>query len=122
MMLLLAESPFAPWGFAAGCALLTWILLKRSYKYFGKPRGKRLIQGIEEQHRPTSEWDGAKSDAMARIERREVEMQEMTRDLKGELNSKIIILEKLIADSQRQIERMEELIEKAEQKETSDSL
>ena len=123
MMPTLAEtSPLAPWMFAAGCAMITWILLKRSYKYFGRKRGRRVIKAIDEQHRPTSTWDGAQRDSLAQIERQKVEMQELSRDLNGQLNSKIIILEKLIADSQRQIERMEKLVEQAEEKQTSDTL
>jgi len=102
--------------------MLTWILLKRSYRYFGKRRGKRVIKALEEQPRPTSKWDGVQRDSLAQIERQKVEMHEMSRDLNGELNSKIIVLEKLIADSQRQIERMEKLIEQSEDKQTTDSL
>jgi len=42
-------------------------------------------------------------------------MHEIARDLNGELTSKIIILEKLIGDSQRQIERLEALLAETEQ-------
>jgi hypothetical protein len=41
-------------------------------------------------------------------------MYEMSRDLNGQLNSKMLVLEQLIAQSQRQIERMEQLIEATE--------
>ncbi len=121
MMPLLANMALAPWMFAAGIALLTWVLLKRSFRYFGRPRGKRFIKALEEQYRPTSTWDGVQRDSSARIERQKVEMHEMTRDLKGELNSKIIVLEKLISDSQRQIERMEQLLDRAEETQTADN-
>ena len=44
-----------------------------------------------------------------------VEMAEVARDLNGQLTTKMIVLEQLIADSQKQIERMEELLERIEQ-------
>jgi hypothetical protein len=39
---------------------------------------------------------------------------EVARDLNSQLSAKTIVLEKLIADSQKQIDRMEELLEKIE--------
>jgi len=99
----------ALWMFLLGCALLTLILLKRSYRYFGRRR-RSSSSPIERQHRPDSAWDGAKRDAMAQVERQEVEMHQMARDINGQLSSKIVILEQLIADSQRQIDRMEHLL------------
>ncbi|MCH7753154.1 MAG: hypothetical protein IH898_13505, partial [Planctomycetes bacterium] len=80
------------------------------YHSFARPRRKRNDKPIELQPRPKGPWDGAQHDTMAHIERQKVEMFEMSRDLNGQLNSKIIVLEKLIADSQRQITRMEALL------------
>lgn len=113
MTVVLANIP-AVWMFLAGCALLTFILLKRSYRYFGRRRRNGTASPLEHLHRPDSVWDGAKRDAMARIERQEVEMQEMARDINGQLGSKVLLLEKMIADSQRQIERMEQLLSEME--------
>lgn len=114
MTLLLANSQ-AIWLFIAGIALLTWVLLKRSYRYFGRHKRHGNSEPLQHLHRPVTEWDGAQRDVMAQIERQKVEMQEMTRDLNGQLNSKIIILEKLISDSQRQIDRLEHLLGEAEE-------
>jgi hypothetical protein len=108
-MILLADI-HAVWMFLAGVGLLTFILMKRSYRYFSRPRRKRNDKPIELQPRPKGPWDGVQHDAMAHVERQKVEMFEMSRDLNGQLNSKIIVLEKLIADSQRQITRMEALL------------
>ena len=99
--------------FMAGCALLTVILLKRTYRHFGRRR-KGNSAPIERVARPASKWDGAQRDALAVIERQKVEMHEMSRDLNGQLSSRIILLEQLIAQSQQQIDRMEQLIEKTE--------
>jgi len=98
--------------FLAGCALLTWILMKRSGRYFGRASASRgrSSKPIEVQPRPTSAWSGVQRDALARIDREQVELQERARNLSGQLNSKIIVLEQLIATSSRQIERMEALL------------
>gem|GEM_PF-3347369 len=96
--------------FLAGCGLLIWILLKRSSRYFGRIRRGQSPAAIERQPRPTSSWSGSQRDALARIEREQVEMQERARDLAGQLNSKIIVLEQLIATSGRQIKRLEALL------------
>ncbi len=109
-MPILLASIHAVWMFLAGVGLLTFILMKRSYRYFSRPRRKHNDKPLELQPRPKGPWDGAQHDTMAHIERQKVEMFEMSRDLNGQLNSKIIVLEKLIADSQRQITRMEALL------------
>ena len=98
------------WMFLAGVGLLTFILLKRSYRYFARPRRARNDAPLELQPRPKGVWDGAQQDAMAHIERQKVEMYDMARDLNGQLNSKIIVLERLIAESQKQITQMEALM------------
>ncbi len=101
----------AVWMFLAGVGLLSFILLKRSYRYFGRRSRKRNEPAIERIPRPTNAWDGVQRDSMAHIERQKVEMFDMARELNGQLSSRIVILEKLIGDSQRQIERMEQLLE-----------
>jgi len=98
----------------AGCGLLTLILLKRTYRRIGR-RSKAGPPAIERIARPTSKWDGAQRDSLAIVERQKVEMYEMSRDLNGQLSSRIIVLEKLIGQSQRQIERLEELLAEVEQ-------
>ena len=109
MPVLLADS-HGVWMLVPGVGLLRFILMKRSYRYFSRPRRKRNDKPIELQPRPKGPWDGVQHDTMAHVERQKVEMFEMSRDLNGQLNSKIIVLEKLIADSQRQITRMEALL------------
>jgi len=113
-MIPLLASSLADLPLLAGVALLTWILLKRSFRYFGRRRNKNPLP-LERQPRPAGKWDGVQRDALAQVERQKVEMHEMTRDLNGQLSSKIIILEKLISDSQRQIDRLEQLLDQTEQ-------
>lgn len=106
------------WLFFAGCALFTMVLLRRTYLRLGR-RKKASSAAIERVARPSGPWDGVQRDALAQVERQKVEMHEMSRDLNGQLSSKIIVLEKLIGDSQRQIERLEKLL--AESQEQSEA-
>ena len=103
------------WLFFAGCALFTLVLLRTTYRRLGR-RKKAGPAAIERVARPASQWDGAQRDALAQVERQKVEMHEMSRDLNGQLSTKILVLEKLIGDSQRQIERLEELLSDAEER------
>ncbi len=109
---------FASLLFAAGIALLTMLLLRRSYRYFGRRR-TRGGSGptIEFQPRPQGKWDGVKKDANARFDRDQVELYDLARDLKGQLDSKIIVLNELIVKSQQQIDRLEELLAETERNE-----
>ena len=104
----------AVWMFLAGAGLLTFILMKRSHRYFGRKQRSRNEGPLDLQHRPTGKWEGAQKDSVAHIEREKVEMYDMARELKGQLNSRIIVLEQLIAESGGQIRRMEELLAEME--------
>ena len=106
------------WYFFAGCALLTFILLKRTYRRMGR-RGKNSSTAIERIQRPTNPWDGVQRDAHAHIERQKVEMYDMSRDLNAELSSRIIVLEQLVGESQKKIERLEELLAETQHIENS---
>jgi hypothetical protein len=105
--------------FMAGVGMLIFILMKRSYRYFARRKRQRNEQPLELQPRPTGPWDGVQRDAMAKIDRQEVEMFEMARDLNGQLSSRIIVLEKLIAESQRQITQMETLLAEIDEAKSS---
>lgn len=110
--------------FLVGCALLTTILLRRWSRYFGRGRRGRTqqLEPLEKQPRPTGQWSGMQRDSQAQSNRQQVELHDMARDIGGQLNSKIILLEQLIATSQQQIERMESLLDKAEKKSHADSV
>ena len=97
--------------FFAGCALLTTILLRRSYRYFQKrTRGRVSEPAIEKQPRPDQSWSGIQKDTVAHVERQKVELHDMSRDVSGQLNSKMLLLQQLIAKSDQQIEQMEKLL------------
>lgn len=117
---ILAKVSWPQLMFMVGCGLLTWILLKRCYRYFGRRSKSQNSSPIESQPRPTDPWSGVQRDAFARLDREQVEMQERARDLSGQLNSKIIALEQLIATSAQQIERMEMLLAQSTQQENTE--
>ncbi|MEQ8849527.1 hypothetical protein [Botrimarina sp.] len=110
------SSWLAPIAFALGCGLLTAILLRRSYRYFGK-RKRGVGRPIDTQPRPATAWDGARHDAEARFNRQQVELHDLARDLTGQIDSKLILLRELVAQSDRQIARLEELLDEAERRE-----
>lgn len=99
--------------FLAGVALITILLVRKTYRRMGRGRAK-LTGGrgpaIQAQPRPADAWDGAYRDASAHIQREKVELHEMARDVNGQLTSKIIMLEQLIETSSGQIQRMEQLL------------
>jgi len=101
--------------FVAGCAVAAWVLLRRRGRIASG--GRRSVNHLEQLHRPTSQWDGAARDAAALAEQQQVELHELARDVSGRLDSKMILLQQLMAKSQQQIERLEELLAELQQRE-----
>jgi len=100
--------------FVAGIALLTTILLRRTYRQVGRRSRRYDTRPIDTQPRPENPWSGAKADTSAALERQKVELAEYTRDANGQIDTKIMMLRELIAQSDKQIARMEELLGEAE--------
>lgn len=105
--------------FVAGIALLTTILLRRTYRQVGRRNRRYDSRPIDTQPRPENAWSGAKADNSATLERQKVELAEFTRDANGQIDTKIRMLRQLIAQSEKQIERMEQLLAQAEAKEST---
>jgi hypothetical protein len=94
--------------FLAGCAVAAWVLMRRRSRM--RRGGRRNVEYMEHLRRPTGTWDGANQDVASQIERQQVELCELARDVSGRIDSKMILLEQLIAQSQRQIDRLEGLL------------
>jgi hypothetical protein len=106
----LANDWFSALLFLVGIALLTAILLRRTYRQVGRGRRGQSTRHIEAQPRPAHSWDGARDDPHARIEREKVLLEEFRREANGQIDSKIIALRQLIAQSEQQIARLEALL------------
>jgi len=100
----------ASWLFAAGCAILSWVLLRRYFRLTTRGSRRQTQDYMEHLHRPNGPWDGAQHDPAAVIGRQEVELYDMARDATARIDSKLILLEQLLQQGQRQIDRMEELL------------
>lgn len=100
----------------AGSAMLTFFLLRRNFRYFKRNRASQDNSPIAKQPRPTGEWSGAYKDSSAMIDRQMVELHNSGRELKAQLDNKIVVMQELCAKSQRQIDRLEELLREIDAK------
>jgi hypothetical protein len=89
----------------AGVALLIYFLMRKAHLQQVAEGRSRVVTDVPAFPRAKPTWQTSESN---------VEMAEMARDLNGQLTTKMIVLEQLIADSQQQIERMEELLAQVE--------
>lgn len=98
--------------FVAGCAVAVWVFFRHRRR-----SGRRDAVHLEHLHRPTGPWDGAEQDAVAMAERRQVELCELARDVSGRIDSKMMLLQQLMSQSQQQIDRLEGLLAELDQRE-----
>ena len=101
--------------FMAGVALVAWVLMRRGFAR-GRGRKKTDSRPLATQPRPTTPWSGAHNDPAAILERQRVELAEFSREVNGQIDTKLLVLRELIAQSDRQIRRMEELLAELEQR------
>jgi hypothetical protein len=103
-----------PWvALCMAMAVAIVILLRRSYRYFGRrSKDNRPVVHVP---RADQAARGTARDAEAQWLSEEVRMHETARELSARLDSKISILEYLTGMAQQQIERLETLLDKAQQ-------
>jgi len=101
--------------FLAGITLLILILLRRSYRHYGRrrPAGKTLESHPTRAPRPHGP-ERSLSDAPPDVLRWHVEMHDTARKLKAELDSKMRVLQLLIGQARREADRLERMLERAE--------
>jgi DNA-binding NarL/FixJ family response regulator len=99
---------------ALGLALLVTILLRRSYRYFGRV-SRRQTPAIEHVPRPRASTRERLDDAPKDVVRWQVEMHETARDLKAELDTKISVLRQLVLMATEQQEKLEQSIIRAQE-------
>lgn len=98
--------------------LLIFMLWRRSNKHFG-PRGK-AYEPTPRVSKLSEDRDLALSDAPPEIARWQVEMYELSRELKGEIDTKLALLQVLTRHAQEAAARLEEATRRAEGRGPSD--
>ena len=104
-MMLLAANQLPYIMFAAGALLAIVILLKRSYRYFGRrSRGGHItrVARPDTLPNPVDEARGSRE-----FERWEVRMQELMREHTAQLNSKMLALQALLREADETIARLD---------------
>jgi hypothetical protein len=89
----------------AGMGLLVYMLMRKAHLEQVQRRSQ-VVTEVPALPRSKPTWQTSDDN---------IEAAEIARDLNGQLTTKMIVLEQLIAESQKQIERMEELLERIEQ-------
>ncbi len=108
-MYLLASN--ASWGmFGAGVMLLIFLLLRRSRRYLGKTSRPTTTRG---QQRAQQGRSDNLLDAPPDLLRWQVAMHETARDLKAELDSKMVALQVLIQLARTETAKLEETLDRA---------
>lgn len=94
----------------AGMGAMIWILWRRSTRYLGK--GDRAdVLAYRSSARDT---DRAMIDAPAELTRWQVEMHETARDLKGEIDTKLAVLQILVRHANEASARLEAAIDRTQ--------
>jgi hypothetical protein len=98
--------------FLLGLILLISILLRRYYRYFGKCKtdDRPVVRTTRREADPQQPL----MDAPPNVLRWQVEMHETARDLKGELDTKMVALQQLISMAEAEALRLEAAIERAQ--------
>lgn len=99
--------------FAAGLCVLIWLILRRSH---GRPgRSRPDNEPLVRTPRPEKTTNVGLIDAPADVARWEVAMHETARDMKAELDTKMVALQTLTRMAQAESERLEAAITRARQ-------
>lgn len=89
----------------AGVGLLIYFLMRKAQLEKQDERRSRIVNDLPSlpRHKPT--WQTSDN---------AVDMAEIARDLNAQLTTKMIVLEQLLADSEKQIAKLEELLARIE--------
>jgi hypothetical protein len=109
-MFLIADSQLPYMMFAAGALLAIVILLKRSYRYFGRrTRGGHITRVARPDTMPNP-IDGAKGSR--EFDRLEVRMEQRMREHTALLDSKMLALQALLREADRTIAKLDAAVER----------
>ncbi len=110
--LLAADSQLPYMMFAAGALLAIVILLKRSYRYFGRRSRSGYITRVARPDTKANPVDGAKGSRD--FDRWELRMQELMREHTARIDSKMLALQALIREADETIARLETAAKRAD--------
>ncbi len=91
-----------------GLLLIAWVVIRLLL------RPRRALKQYESPLRTSGGTPAHMLDAPADVGRWEVQMHETARNLMGDLNTKIVIVEQLVRDANAAAERLEKAIERAD--------
>ena len=97
--------------FAAGTPPIAFVMVRRSHKRGRLTKLPPVSPPPHKAHPPA----GHHLDAPSAMGRWEVEMHELARDLSGQLDSKIVIVQQLVEEARQATARLEAMIQRAEQ-------
>ena len=104
------EDNISSWMLVAGIAILTWILLRRTWKY---KRQSQMASTSSNQHTDFRDRRDTGIDISREMTRLQVEIYDFTRDMRADLDTKIRVLQTLTRQADQQAKRLEETINKA---------
>ena len=93
----------------AGLTLVCGVLLRRSFRKSSRSRAVSSSTAAVDLPRFVEVNNSAK------LQREQVELSELGREIVGQIDSKLIVLQELIAQSERQVVRMEGLLDDLQQ-------
>lgn len=96
----------------AAMGMMIWVLWRRSHKHFG--RGGKAYESPHRVSQIEDNRELALSDAPPELSRWQVEMYELSRDLKGEIDTKLALLEVLTRNANEACARLEKATQHAE--------
>ena len=94
------------WLFFAGVAVLTTVLVRMTYRGRGRSRGDRSHVGASQ--RTAASASPSYRDLLKRMESKEVDFNDLARDSIARLDNKIAILQRLLAEADVKIDRLEQ--------------
>jgi hypothetical protein len=103
--MIIIANPGATFLLLAGCGLMVYLVMRKAHVQREIERRSQIFTDVHPLSPPQAPW---------KMSENGVEMADLARDLNGQLTTKMIVLEQLIADSQKQIERMEALLKRIE--------
>jgi hypothetical protein len=93
------------WLFLAGVAVLTTMLVRMTYRRRGPARGGSAAAIEPPNHLPSV--SPAYRELLGRLETKEVEFNDLSREAMARLDNKIAILQRLLAEADAKIARLE---------------